>query len=199
MIFFRYCFYFLISADPPIKYDIMSRLHPALLIYRMIEEIRRRQNYQFRKDHEEGKDDKGNTDGDGNKVLRVTKPYYVPTLSLKKYMLQKAGTKYGIRVQRARKMHGMRVQRSAKDPQTLPSVVSIMKNRFHGVKRNPENESGLSPLDINFKRHRRTNNIDNWKPRHLIICTFFIFINIILLACILSCCVQGLWSNMVHY
>ena len=177
----------------------MSRLHPALLIYRMIEEIRRRQNYQFRKDHEEGKDDKGNTDGDGNKVLRVTKPYYVPTLSLKKYMLQKAGTKYGIRVQRARKMHGMRVQRSAKDPQTLPSVVSIMKNRFHGVKRNPENESGLSPLDINFKRHRRTNNIDNWKPRHLIICTFFIFINIILLACILSCCVQGLWSNMVHY
>ena len=195
MIFFRYCFYFLISADPPIKYDIMSRLHPALLIYRMIEEIRRRQNYQFRKDHEEGKDDKGNTDGDGNKVLRVTKPYYVPTLSLKKYMLQKAGTKYGIRVQRARKMHGMRVQRSAKDPQTLPSVVSIMKNRFHGVKRNPENESGLSPLDINFKRHRRTNNIDNWKPRHLIICTFFIFINIILLACILSCCVQGLWSR----
>ena len=64
MIFFRYCFYFLISADPPIKYDIMSRLHPALLKpetlysllrHRMIEEIRRRQNDQFRKDPEERK------------------------------------------------------------------------------------------------------------------------------------------------
>ena len=191
MIFFRYCFYFLISADPPIKYDIMSRLHPALLKLETLEKAkRRRQNYQFRKDHEEGKDDKGNTDGDGNKVLRLTKPYYVPTLSLKKYMQQKAGTKYEIRVQRARKMNEMRVQGSAKDPQKLPSVVSIMKNRFHGVKRNPENESGLSPLDINFKRHRRTNHIDNKKSRrYLIIFIFFICIYIILLACNLSCCV----------
>ena len=199
MIFFHYCFNFLISADPPIKYDIMSRLHPALLKpetlysllrHRMIEKIRRRQNDQFRKDPEERKNDKGNTNGDRNKVLQLTKPYYVPSLSLKKYMLQKSGRKYGIRVRRDSTMHELRAPQRSKDTQKLPMVASVMKNRFHGVKRNPENESGLSPLDINFKRHRRTNHIDNKKSRrYLIIFIFFICIYIILLACNLSCCV----------
>ena len=158
----------------------MSRLHPALLKpetlysllrHRIIEEIRRSQDDQFRKDHEEGKNDKGNTKGGGNKVLRLTKPYYVSTLTLKKYMLQKSGGKYGIR---ARKMHGLRVPQRYKDHQKLPMVASVMKNRFHGVKRNPENESELSPLDKSFKRHRRANNIDNGKIG--IICFFFISI-----------------------
>ena len=159
----------------------MSRLHPALLKpetlysllgHRIIEEIRRRnQNFQFRKDNEEGKNDKGNTDGGGNKVLQLTKLYYVPTLSIKKYMLQKSGRKYGSRVQRARKMHGLRISKRSKDPQILPMVASVMKNRFHRVKRNPEHESGLSPLDINFKRHRRSNNING---KIGIICFFFI-------------------------
>ena len=107
-----------------------------------------------------------------NKLLRLTKPYYVPTLSLKKYMLQKAGTKYGMRVQRASKMYGMRFQRSAKDPQKLPLFVSVMKNRFHGVKRNPGYESGLSLLDIYFKRHGRTNK----KPKYRIVCTLSCFV-----------------------
>ena len=180
MIFFHYCFNFLISADPPIKYDIMSRLRPALLKpetlysllrHRMIEEIRRSQNDQFRKDHEEEKNDKGNTNGGGNKVLRLTKPYYVSTLSFKKYMLQNSGRKYGIRVRRGRKMHRLRVSQRYEDHQKLPMVASVMKNRFHGVKRNPENESGLSPLDINFERHRRSNNING---KIGIICFFFI-------------------------
>lgn len=164
----------------------MSRLHPtllktetlySLLRHRIIKEIRRRQNFQFRKDHEEGKNDKGNTDGGGNKVLQLTKLYYVPTLSLKKYMLQKSGRKYGKRVRIARKMHGLRIPQRSKDPQILPMVASVMKNRFHRVKRNPEHESGLSPLDINFKRHGRANNID--KKRIGIIC-------ILLIPCIIS-------------
>ena len=162
----------------------MSRLHPALLKpetlytllrHRIIEEIRRRQNDQFRKDHEQVKNNKGSTNGEANKLLRLTKPYYVPTLSLKKYMLQKAGTKYGMRVQRASKMYGMRVQRSAKDPEKLPLFVSVMKNRFHGVKRSPGYESGLSLLDIYFKRHGRTNNI-NKKPKYRIVCTLSCFV-----------------------
>ena len=184
MIFFHYCFNFLISADPPIKYDIMSRLHPALLKpetlysllrHRMIEEIRRRQNDQFRKDTEERKNDKGNTNGGRNKVLQLTKPYYVPTLSLKKYMLQKSGRKYGIRVRRDGKMYELRVPQRSKDTQKLPIVASVMKNRFHGVKRSPGNESGLSLLDIYFKRHGRTNNI-NKKPKYRIVCTFSCFV-----------------------
>ena len=144
--------------------------------HRIIEEIKRRQYDQFRKDNEEGKDNKGNSVGEANKSLRLTKPYYVPTLSLKKYMLQKAGTKYGMRVQRAGKMHRMRVQRSAKRPQKLPLFVSAMKNRFYAVKRHQGKESGLSLLDIYFKRHGRTNNIDNKKPRYRIICTLSYFV-----------------------
>ena len=138
----------------------------------IIEEIRRRQNFQFRKDHEEGKNDKGNTDGGRNKVLQLTKLYNVPTLSLKKYMLQKSGRKYGKRVRRARKMHGLQIPQRSKDPQIPPMVASVMKNRFHRVKRNPEHDSGLSPLDINFKRHGRENNIDKTKVG--IICILFI-------------------------
>ena len=97
--------------------------------------------------------------------------------SCKKYMLQKAGIKCEIRVRRTRKMHEMRNQRSSKDPQKLPNVVSVMKNRFHGVKRNPENESELSPLDISFKRHGGANNIDNRKSKlYFFVCNFlFLF------------------------
>ena len=203
MISFATAFYFLISADPPIKYDIKSRLHPALLKpetlytllrHRIIKEIRRRQNYQFRKDHEEGKDDKDNTDWDGNKLLRLTKPYYVPILSLKKYMRQKAGKKYDVMVKRARKIDGMRNQGSSKDPQKIPIFVSVMKIN-NGAKRNPENESGLSPLGINFKRHRRANNIDKGKLIYRIISTVLLYFFTIIFACTLSCCITRLLSS----
>ena len=114
----------------------------------------------------------------------------------KKYMLQKAGIKCEIRVRRTRKMHEMRNQRSSKDPQKLPNVVSVMKNRFHGVKRNPENESELSPLDISFKRHGGANNIDNRKSKlYFFVCNFFISCYIIFV-CTLSCCVQRLLSRL---
>ena len=105
----------------------------VLLRHRIIDEIKRRQAASFRKDAEKDEEEKENTEKDAkkyplNRNSDLVKPYYAPTLSLKKYMQQKAGTKYGLRV-----------QRNVENVQELPLFVSLMKNRFYGVKRNTEN------------------------------------------------------------
>ena len=121
-------------------------MHPALLKpeilyvllrHRIIDEIKRRRSAFLRKDAEKDVEEKGNIEEDVkkyplNRNSDGVKPYYAPTLSLKKYMQQKAGTKYGLRV-----------QRNVENVQKLPLFVSLMKNRFYGVKRNTKSNKNL--------------------------------------------------------
>ena len=181
----------------------------VLLRHRIIDEIKRRQAASFRKDAEKDKEEKENTEKDAkkyplNRNPDWVKPYYAPTLSLKKYMQQKAGTKYGLRV-----------QRNAENVKKLPLFVSLMKNRFYGVKRNAENDKNFmetgslmsqsqsqvyeSLMNLYFNRHHlpfadplrydfpiirmgRSQNINNKIPKYRIICH-------------LSCFVQRIYSN----
>ena len=136
----------------------------VLLRHRIIDEIKRRQSAFLRNDVGKDGEEKENTEKDAkkyplNRNSDGVKPYYAPTLSLKKYMLQKAWTKYGLRV-----------QRNVENVQKLPLFVSLMKNRFYKVKRNAESnensfESGSlmslsqaqvveSLMNIYFNRHR---------------------------------------------
>ena len=66
----------------------------VLLRHRIIDEIKRRQAASFRKDAEKDEEEKENTEKDAkkyplNRNPDWVKPYYAPTLSLKKYMQQK--------------------------------------------------------------------------------------------------------------
>merc|ERR1711963_124832 len=150
-------------AEQTNKYGVISRLHPTLLKpeilyvllrHRIIDEIKRRQSASFRRGTETDEEEKENTEEDAkkyplNRNQDWVKPYYAPTLSLKKYMQQKAGTKYGLRV-----------QRNVENVQKLPLFVSLMKNRFYGVKRNAENDKNLmetveSLMNLYFNRHRQ--------------------------------------------
>merc|ERR1711963_657312 len=205
-------------AEQTNKYGVISRLHPTLLKpeilyvllrHRIIDEIERRQAASFRRGTETDEEEKENTEEDAkkyplNRNQDWVKPYYAPTLSLKKYMQQKAGTKYGLRV-----------QRNVENVQKLPLFVSLMKNRFYGVKRNTENNKNFiekgslmsqsqaqvveSLMNLYFNRHRlpfvnpvkydfpiirmgRSQNIKNTIPKYRIICH-------------LSCFVQRIYRN----
>ena len=170
----------------------------VLLRHRIIDEIKRRQAASFRRGAEKDEEEKENTEKDAkkyplNRNPDWVKPYYAPTLSLKKYMQQKAGTKYGLRV-----------QRNAENVQKLPLFVSLMKNRFYGVKRNAENDKNLmetveSLMNLYFNRHHlpfadpvkydipiirmgRSQNRFSNVPKYRIICH-------------LSCFVQRIYRN----
>ena len=109
----------------------------VLLRHRIIDEIKRRQSAFLRKDAEKDEEEKESIEEDAekyplNRNSDGVKSYYAPTLSLKKYMQQKAGTKYGLRV-----------QRNVENVPDLPLFVSLMKNRFHGIKRNTESNKNL--------------------------------------------------------
>ena len=164
----------------------------VLLRHRIIDEIKRRQSAFLRKDAEEDKEENVNNENDAkkfplNRNREGVKPYYAPTLSLKKYMQQKVGTKYGLRV-----------QRSVENVPKLPLFVSLMKNRFYEVKRNTENNKNLmetaeSLMNLYFNRHRlpfvdpveydfpiirmgRSQNIKNTLPKYRIICHLSCFV-----------------------
>ena len=175
----------------------------VLLRHRIIDEIKRRQSAFLRKDVEEDKEENENNENDAkkfplNRNREGVKPYHAPTLSLKKYMQQKAGTKYGLRV-----------QRNVENVQELPLFVSLMKNRFYEVKRNTENnknsiengslmsqsqsqvvESLMNPYfnphrlplynylryDLPIIRMGRSQNIKNTLPKYRIICHLSCFV-----------------------
>ena len=163
-----------ISAGLAINYSVISRLHPALLkpeiLYsllrnRIIDEIKRRQS--LGKDpvkHGVNQDNTGRGQPHLQRHPDRTKPYYAPTVSLKKYMLRKAGTKYGLRV-----------QRKSDDIQKLPLFVSVMKNRFHGIRRKRDTDKTLDLMEIYFKRMGRLEK-DKKKPKYRIICHLSCFI-----------------------
>ena len=205
-IFFKYHFLitswnYFISAGPSIKYDVISRLHPALLkkeiLYfilrnRIIDEINRRHSNSPGKDLVKDEANQGKTDK-GQSHLKWhqdrSKPYYAPTVSLKKYMLRKAGTKYGLRVQRKsdgiQRLHsripkaaqklGLRLQRKSDVIQKLPLFVSVMKNRFYGVKQKRGKDKTLDLMEIYFKRMGRLEKA-NKKRKYRIICYLSCFI-----------------------